>query len=88
VRLPAIHNGLRHGSDRRVRIVIGRAFYGFARANVAAEKASESGDGLVPDLCIAIGSQNRDEIGYDVSHANILVTAPLTGETVKSTLAH
>src|SRR6516162_5675562 len=73
VRLPAVHNGLRDGPDRRVRIVTGRAFCGFARASIAAEKASESGNCLVPDLCIAIRTQNCDEIGYDVSYANIFV---------------
>jgi hypothetical protein len=88
VRLPAVHNGLRDGPDRSVGIVTGRAFYGFACASVAAEKASESGNRLVPDLGIAIRTQNRDEIGDDVSYANIIVTAPITGQTVKSTLAH
>ncbi len=82
MRLAAIQYGLRNDSNCEVGVVTTRTRNGFACATVAANKTCQSGNRLVPDLCVVITSQNLHEIGYNVDHTNILVTTPLTSETV------
>jgi hypothetical protein len=82
VRLTAIHYGLRDDSNCGVRVVTTRGRNGFACATVTVNETRQGGNRLVPDLCVVIRGQNLREIGYNVGNTNILVTTPLTGETV------
>ncbi len=59
----------------------------FAGATVAIHESRESGDRLVTDLGVGITSQNLNEVSYNIGDADIPMTAPLTGETMESTLA-
>jgi hypothetical protein len=71
----------------RVGIVMGRICNGFARPTITTDKPGESGNRLVTNLSIWIGGQNLNEVGYNIGDAHIPETAPLTGETMQSTLA-
>jgi hypothetical protein len=88
MRLTAIRNGLRDKADRRVAIAVCRPCNGFAGAAVATHESREGGDRLVTDLGIAIRIQNLNKVSYNIADANILVTAPLTAETMESALAN
>jgi len=88
VRLTAMGNDLCHTTNRSVGIMMGRACNGFASATVTANKSGESCYRLMPYLSIRISCQNLNEVNYNLGIADILVTAPLTSKTMKSTLAH
>jgi hypothetical protein len=87
MRLTAIRNGLRDKADRRVAIAVCRLCNGRAGAAVATHESCQGGDRLVADLCVGIRGHNLNEVSYNVTDANILVTAPLTAETMESALA-
>jgi len=64
-----------------------RTCNGIAGATVTVDKPREGRDRLVPDLGVRIRRQNLNDISHNLGNADILVTAPLTGEPMKSTLA-
>jgi len=64
-----------------------RTCNGFASATVAADEPCKSRDRLVPDLGVRIRCQRLTDISHNLGDADVLMTAPLTGESVKSALA-
>ena len=64
-----------------------RTCNGIASTTVTVNKPREGCERLVPDLGVRIRCQNLDDIGHNLGNADILMTAPLTSEPVKSTLA-
>jgi hypothetical protein len=80
-------NGLCGTTNRSVGIMMGRACNSFTSATVTADESCKGCYRLMPYLSIRISCQNLNEVSYNVGNADILVTASLTGETMKSTLA-
>jgi len=84
MRLTAIRNGSRHITNCTVEIVMSRPCNRFAGATVTTDKPSEGGNRLVAHLGVGIGGQNLDEVSYNIGDANVFVTAPLAGKTVRA----
>ena len=65
-----------------------RTCNGIASATVTVDKPRERRERLVPNLGVRIRCQSLDDIGHNIGDTDIFMTAPFTGEPVKSTLAH
>ena len=64
-----------------------RTCNGIASSTITIDKPREGRERPVSDLGVRIRCQNLNDIGHNLGNADILVTTPLTGEPMKSTLA-
>src|SRR5262245_59914041 len=87
MRLTTIGNDLRGSTNGSVGIVKRRTCKGSASTTVTVDKPCQGHERLVPDLGVRIRCQDLTDISHNLGNADILMTAPLTGEPMKSTLA-